>query len=61
MAQYIYTMSGVGKIVPPQTEILKNISLNFFPGAKIGVLGYNGGGQIDTAAHHGRRRYRAHR
>jgi ATP-binding cassette ChvD family protein len=45
MAQYIYTMSGVGKIVPPQTEILKNISLNFFPGAKIGVLGYNGAGK----------------
>jgi len=45
MAQYIYTMSGVGKIVPPQNEILKNISLNFFPGAKIGVLGYNGAGK----------------
>ena len=45
MAQYIYTMSGVGKVVPPQTEILKNISLNFFPGAKIGVLGYNGSGK----------------
>ncbi len=45
MAQYIYTMSGVGKVVPPQTEILKNISLNFFPGAKIGVLGYNGAGK----------------
>jgi len=45
MAQYIFTMSGVGKIVPPQTEILKNISLNFFPGAKIGVLGYNGAGK----------------
>ncbi|MGD8349859.1 MAG: energy-dependent translational throttle protein EttA, partial [Gammaproteobacteria bacterium] len=36
---------GVGKVVPPQTEILKNISLNFFPGAKIGVLGYNGAGK----------------
>ena len=45
MAQYIFTMSGVGKVVPPQTEILKNISLNFFPGAKIGVLGYNGAGK----------------
>ncbi|MEM7562354.1 MAG: energy-dependent translational throttle protein EttA [Pseudomonadota bacterium] len=45
MAQYIYTMSGVGKVVPPQTEILKDISLNFFPGAKIGVLGYNGAGK----------------
>ena len=45
MAQYIYTMNGVGKVVPPQTEILKNISLNFFPGAKIGVLGYNGAGK----------------
>lgn len=45
MAQYIYTMDGVGKVVPPQTEILKDISLNFFPGAKIGVLGYNGAGK----------------
>ncbi|MDH5710960.1 MAG: energy-dependent translational throttle protein EttA [Gammaproteobacteria bacterium] len=45
MAQYIYTMSGVGKVVPPKKEILKNISLNFFPGAKIGVLGYNGAGK----------------
>ncbi len=45
MAQYIYTMNGVGKVVPPQTEILKDISLNFFPGAKIGVLGYNGAGK----------------
>jgi sulfate-transporting ATPase len=45
MAQYIYTMNGVGKIVPPKTEILKDISLNFFPGAKIGVLGYNGAGK----------------
>jgi ATP-binding cassette ChvD family protein len=38
-------MNGVGKVVPPQTEILKDISLNFFPGAKIGVLGYNGAGK----------------
>ncbi len=45
MAQYVFTMSGVGKIVPPKTEILKDISLNFFPGAKIGVLGYNGAGK----------------
>ncbi len=45
MAQYIYTMNGVGKIVPPKKEILKDISLNFFPGAKIGVLGYNGAGK----------------
>lgn len=45
MAQYIYTMSGVGKIVPPKTHILKDIYLNFFPGAKIGVLGYNGAGK----------------
>jgi len=45
MAQYIFTMNDVGKVVPPQTEILKNISLNFFPGAKIGVLGYNGAGK----------------
>lgn len=45
MAQYIYTMNDVGKVVPPKTEILKDISLNFFPGAKIGVLGYNGSGK----------------
>ncbi len=45
MAQYIFTMNGLGKTVPPKKEILKNISLNFFPGAKIGVLGYNGSGK----------------
>ncbi|AOV16682.1 energy-dependent translational throttle protein EttA [Acidihalobacter aeolianus] len=45
MAQYIFTMSGVGKIVPPKKQILRDISLNFFPGAKIGVLGYNGAGK----------------
>jgi len=45
MAQYIYTMNRVGKIVPPKREILKNISLSFFPGAKIGVLGLNGAGK----------------
>jgi sulfate-transporting ATPase len=45
MAQYVYTMRRVGKIVPPKREILKNISLNFFPGAKIGVLGLNGSGK----------------
>lgn len=45
MAQYIYTMQGVGKVVPPKREILKNIWLSFFPGAKIGVLGLNGAGK----------------
>lgn len=45
MAQYIYTMNRVGKTVPPKREILKNISLSFFPGAKIGVLGLNGSGK----------------
>ncbi len=45
MAQYIYTMNGVGKVVPPKKQILKDINLNFFPGAKIGVLGYNGAGK----------------
>lgn len=45
MAQYIFTMNGVGKIVPPKKAILKDIYLNFFPGAKIGVLGYNGAGK----------------
>lgn len=45
MAQYIYTMQGVSKIVPPKKEILKNIWLSFYPGAKIGVLGLNGSGK----------------
>lgn len=45
MAQYIYTMNQVGKVVPPHREILKDISLSFFPGAKIGVLGLNGSGK----------------
>ena len=45
MAQFIYTMNRVGKIVPPKRHILKDISLSFFPGAKIGVLGLNGAGK----------------
>lgn len=45
MAQFVYTMHRVGKIVPPKRHILKNISLSFFPGAKIGVLGLNGAGK----------------
>ncbi|WP_269520197.1 energy-dependent translational throttle protein EttA [Alteromonas sp. BMJM2] len=45
MAQYVYSMHRVGKIVPPNKQILKNISLSFFPGAKIGVLGLNGAGK----------------
>lgn len=45
MAQFIYTMQAVGKIVPPKREILKNIWLSFYPGAKIGVLGLNGSGK----------------
>ncbi|MCS6947544.1 MAG: energy-dependent translational throttle protein EttA [Steroidobacteraceae bacterium] len=45
MAQYIYTMNRVGKIVPPKRQILRDISLSFFPGAKIGVLGLNGAGK----------------
>jgi energy-dependent translational throttle protein EttA len=45
MAQYVYTMNRVGKIVPPKRQILKDISLSFFPGAKIGVLGLNGAGK----------------
>ena len=45
MAQYIYTMSRVGKVVPPKRVILRDISLSFFPGAKIGVLGLNGSGK----------------
>ncbi|MGL4906955.1 MAG: ATP-binding cassette domain-containing protein, partial [Plesiomonas sp.] len=45
MAQYVYSMHRVGKVVPPKRHILKNISLSFFPGAKIGVLGLNGAGK----------------
>ncbi|MFZ6731151.1 energy-dependent translational throttle protein EttA [Undibacterium sp. Ji42W] len=45
MANYVYTMNRVGKIVPPKRQILKDISLSFFPGAKIGVLGVNGSGK----------------
>ena len=45
MAQYVYTMNRVGKVVPPKRQILKDISLSFFPGAKIGVLGLNGAGK----------------
>ena len=45
MAQYVFTMNRVGKIVPPKRHILKDVSLSFFPGAKIGVLGLNGSGK----------------
>ena len=45
MAQYIFTMNRVSKIVPPKRQILRDISLSFFPGAKIGVLGLNGSGK----------------
>src|SRR5574340_264396 len=45
MARYVYTMNRVGKVVPPKRVILRDISLSFFPGAKIGVLGLNGSGK----------------
>ncbi|MGA8259913.1 MAG: energy-dependent translational throttle protein EttA [Arenicellales bacterium] len=45
MAQYVFTMAGLTKVVPPKRKILENINLSFFPGAKIGVLGYNGSGK----------------
>src|ERR1700752_210156 len=45
MAQYVFTMNRVGKIVPPKSQILRDVSLSFFPGAKIGVLGLNGSGK----------------
>ncbi len=45
MSQYIYTMNGVSKVVPPKRQIIKDISLSFFPGAKIGLLGLNGSGK----------------
>jgi sulfate-transporting ATPase len=44
-SQFVYHMNRVGKVVPPKREILKDISLSFFPGAKIGVLGLNGSGK----------------
>src|SRR5687767_14554621 len=45
MAQYVYSMIRVSKVVPPKREIIKNISISFFPGAKIGLLGLNGAGK----------------
>ena len=45
MAQYVYSMQAVSKVIPPKKKILENISLSFFPGAKIGVLGLNGAGK----------------
>src|SRR4051812_4707409 len=45
MAQYVYSMIRVSKVVPPKREIIKNISLSFYPGAKIGLLGLNGAGK----------------
>ncbi|HRQ36207.1 MAG TPA: ATP-binding cassette domain-containing protein, partial [Chiayiivirga sp.] len=45
MSQYIYTMNRVSKVVPPKRQIIKDISLSFFPGAKIGLLGLNGAGK----------------
>src|SRR5687767_4179354 len=45
MAQYVYSMIKVSKVVPPKREIIKNISISFFPGAKIGLLGLNGAGK----------------
>ena len=55
MAQYVYTMRRVGKVVPPKRVILKDISLSFFPGAKIGVLGLNGSGKSSLLQDHGGR------
>ena len=45
MAQYVYSMIRVSKVVPPKREIIKNISISFYPGAKIGLLGLNGAGK----------------
>ena len=45
MSQFIYTMQGVSKVVPHKRQIIKDISLSFFPGAKIGLLGLNGAGK----------------
>ena len=53
--QFVYTMHRVGKVVPPKRHILKDISLSFFPGAKIGVLGLNGAGKSNPLTHYGGR------
>ena len=60
-AQFIYTMYKLGRFHPPDREVLENISLSFYPGAKIGVLGANGAGKSIAAADHGRRGRRLHR
>jgi len=49
-AQYIFTMHKLSKFVPPDRDVLKEISLSFFPGAKIGVLGANGAGKSTTTS-----------
>ena len=56
--QYVFTMHRLSKVYPPDKTVLKDITLAFLPGAKIGVLGYNGAGQVDGAADHGRHRDR---
>ena len=61
MAQYIYTMNRVRKVVPPKRIILRDISLSFFPGAKIGVLGLNGSGKSTLLRDHGRHRHQHRR
>ena len=53
MPQYVFSLNRVGKIVPPKKQILKDISLSFFPGAKIGVLGLNGDVLIGLHLLHG--------
>nr|WP_038051129.1 hypothetical protein [Thioalkalivibrio sp. ALJ1] len=57
MAQHIFTMNGLGKIVPPKKYILKDINLNFFPAAKIGVLGYNGASTTTPRMLHGQMKH----
>ena len=52
--KYIFTMVRLTRVHPPDKQVLKDISLAFLPGAKIGVLGPNGAGQVDAAADHGR-------
>ena len=60
-SQPIFTMYKLTRVHPPDKKVLEDISLSFLPGAKIGVLGANGVGQVDLAAHHGRSRYRVPR
>ncbi len=52
--QFILTMRDLRRVHPPDKEVLRGVNISMYPGAKIGVLGLNGAGQVDAAAHHRR-------